>query len=163
MSSKHNLIGLQKTIGKKPEVVKLDFSKGEEYNKSIQKEIDNLIKEYQHLDIKPNHAIVKLFKYEGEMKSEGGIIVEDFDVIQTEGGQLKSRINTNPYQTRGVVLNVSSEGSGVDYYEKIIPGTVVHLMGSNFAFFKLDKTKKGQDTNGVIFVNLHAVEAIEKR
>lgn len=142
--------------------MKIDFTKGEDYNENIMKELEEMAAKYSKVVMKPNHALVKLFKYEGEMKTEGGIIVEDFDVIQSEGGQLKSRINTNPYQSRGVILNVSNENTDNTFYESIQVGTVVHIMGSNFSFFKLDKRKKGQDTNGIILINLHAVEAVEK-
>lgn len=142
--------------------MKIDYTKGEEYNENVMNELEEMAAAYSKVTMKPNHALVKLFKYEGEMKTEGGIIVEDFDVIQTEGGQLKSRINTNPYQSRGVILNVSNGDPDNSFYDSIRVGTIVHLMGSNFSFFKLDKRKKGQDTNGIILINLHAVEAVEK-
>ena len=104
--------------------------------------------------------LVKLYKYEGEATTDGGIILEDFEYMQTESGQVKARLNGNQFQLRGRVVLVGDLPDG-SFYQKIKPGVTVLTSTNKLEPFKVDRTKRGEVNNGYFLVNFSTIEAIQ--
>lgn len=138
---------------------KTDFTKEIEYNKNINTHPDFI----NNLMVKDNHVLIKLFKFEKPSTSTGGIILEDTELYQTEGGRTKARVKINPYQKRGVVVKTGFSESVSDFSKALnTPGTVVHVPTNEFKEFHIDKTKKMSDREGYFLVHLGVIEVIEK-
>lgn len=134
-----------------------DFSAAQEYNKNIY----NIDEKVESLVIKDNHVLVKLFKYDKETKSEGGILLQDTELYTTAGGQMRAKVKQNVYQKRGIVVKVGCLGDMSDYKEMLIRNTIVHLPTSDLKEFHIDKTLEIPENLGYFLVHVNVIEALE--
>ena len=143
------------------ETVKHNYDNYKEYNKNILALEGEEKEMIGRLSIRPNNVLVRLFKHEADLKTKGGIILDDYELMQTEGGQIKARVNANPYQERGVVIKASEDLPDGKFYKDLKEGTIVHLATAKLAPFKLDKSLRGESIDGFYLMNVAAIDAIE--
>ena len=136
----------------------VNYDSNKEYNQDI---LTTVPEHLMNLVIRDNFVLVRLFKYESEFKTEGGLIIEDFEFMQTEAGQVKARMATNPYQKRAVVINRGHVNMESEFYKKLMFGTIIHLSTNKLEAFKVYKDKRGEDNQGFALINVGAIEAIE--
>lgn len=135
----------------------VDFEANKEYNRTINDHSDLVT----NLAIRDNYILVRLFKYEQESLSEGGIIMEDLEGYMTEGGQARARIKATPYSRRGVIVKVGHVPYSDAWVKLLEPGAVVHLPENKLKEFHVDKSKKVDQGHGYFMVNAATIEAIE--
>jgi hypothetical protein len=135
----------------------VDYEANRKYNAEINKHpelIDRLV-------IRDNYILVRLFKYDRESISEGGIILEDTEVYSTDGGQIRARIKDTPYQRRGVIVKVGHQNSSDHWKKYLVPEAIIHLPENKLKEHHVDKTKKTDIGHGYFMINAATVEAIE--
>jgi hypothetical protein len=131
-----------------------------EYNKNINNHPEYLNK----FIVRDNHVIVRLFKYEEFAVSDGGIIIDNATEFMTDStGQIKARRDANPYQFRGVIVNVGHLGTDNPFLSKLVPGTVVRTLSNKLGNeFDTEPTTKGTQDNGYFLIHVGQICGIEQ-
>jgi hypothetical protein len=135
----------------------VDYEANKDYNQNINVHSDLIDKLY----IRDNYLLVRLFKYDKESISEGGIILEDTEVYATAQGQMRARIKDTPYQRRGVVVKKGQLNCSEKWDNLLTPGCIIHLPENKLKEHHVDKTKKTDIGHGYFMINAATVEAIE--
>lgn len=137
--------------------VEYNYEEHKEYNININEHSDLVTK----LAIRDNYILVRLFKYDKESLSEGGIILEDTELYMTHGGQARAKIKDTPYQRRGVVVNKGKLNCSEEWNLLLVPGAIIQLPENKLKEHHVDKTKKVDIGHGYFMINAATVEAIE--
>lgn len=148
-------------LDKVKEDLKKEYTKNREYNDNILSVPAYL----SNLTFKDNHALVRLYKWEKEMTSKGGIILHESEWHQTAGGQMKSRIDQTPYQKRGVIVALGNIlDSSSTFYAKLKRGMTVLLETNKLGKeFDTKPTRQGIELNGFFLVHISRITAIENK
>jgi hypothetical protein len=161
---KDNLIlPSDKIIGstKKEPIIPVN-QKNYEAEKKYNAEINNHPEIISKLKIRDNYVMLRMFKYDHDPVSEGGILVKDMQEVMTEGGRKKAEFAKNPYQMRAVIVLISDslkDDRGIAGSLKI--GDVVHIAPGNYKGFNTDKTVEVPADNGYFLVHASAIDCIE--
>ena len=102
-----------------------EIKDNEEYNKSLF-EITDYVKA---IELSGPRFLIRLFKF--PKVTESGLILPQFQQVETEGGRKKVEENKFDYTTRGVVVNISPECTD-GFKSRIKVGDIVDVT-NNFA------------------------------
>ena len=145
---------------------KIELDAREEYNYEEHKVYNEKINEHselvENLFIRDNYLLVRLFKYDTESVSEGGIILEDTELYATSQGQMRARVKQVPFQRRGIIVKVGHQNCSDSWKELLVPGNIIHIPDNKLKEYHVDKTKKVDIGHGYFMVNSAIVEAITK-
>jgi hypothetical protein len=144
---------------------KIELDQPEQYNydehRKYNTEINNHPELIDKLHIRDGYVLIRLFKYDKESKSEGGIILEDVELYETHGGQKRARIKDTPFQRRGVIVKTGVLNSSEEWKSLMIPGNIVHIPENKLKEYHLDKSKKVDIGHGYFMMNAAVIEALE--
>jgi hypothetical protein len=144
---------------------KVEIDPVTEYNYEDHRKYNEAINDHSelvtNLAIRDNYILVRLFKYDQESFSEGGIILEDTELYATAGGQARARIKQTPYQRRGIVVTKGHMNCSDYWNELLVPGAVIHLPENKLKEHHVDKSKKTDIGHGYFMINAATIEAIE--
>ena len=152
----------EEELNELPQIEKVDhkWDKYIEYNKEI-----NVHPEYiSKFTPKDNHVLIRCFKYESDETTEGGLILgNDYEWVKTDGGQMKMRTSTNPYQKRAIIVKSGYLPGDNEFYAKLIPNTIVVLSTNKLDSGKFDTepSKKGSKDLGYFLVHVGLINGIE--
>jgi hypothetical protein len=135
----------------------INYEERKEYNKNIHTHPEHVT----NLAIRDNYLLVRLYKYDQESMSEGGIILEDTEVYATHGGQMRARVKQNPYQRRGIIVKSGKLNYSEEWSDLMQPGAVIHIPDNKLKEHHVDKTKKTDIGHGYFMINAATVEAVE--
>jgi len=135
----------------------VDFEAHKEYNSNI----NNHSELVENLAIRDNYLLVRLFKYEQESLSQGGIIMEDLEAYITDGGQARAKVKNTPYSRRGVIVKAGHTPYSEEWVSLLKPGNIIHLPENKLKEFHVDKSKKVDTGHGYFMINAATIEAVE--
>ena len=140
------------------DVEEVRYSEFKAYNDNINIHHENI----DTLVMRDNYVLIRLFKFEEDTKTEGGIIVDDVQTYKTEGGQIRARTKTVPYQKRGVIVMKGLNLGNSEFEKLLVPGTIVHVPSNELRPYHLDRTKRVADISlGYFAVHVATLDAIE--
>jgi len=148
-------------IGSKPKPIEVKakaYTEEKEYNKNINVHPEII----SRLRLKDNFVMLRLFKYEQDPVSEGGIILKEMENAVTEGGRKTSNIVNNPWQNRGIVVlvaeNLKDEKGLVSTLKA---GDVIHHSAKVLYGFSVDKSIEVDNNHGYYLVHSSVIDCVE--
>lgn len=122
------------TTEKTTEYTHYKQKEAKQYNKEI-KEVPN--DKAREVTLLGKRILVKPFKFVDE--TDSGLIVPNVqNTVDDETGRRKAEESEQPFQSKGVICNISDECSD-DLKRKAEVGDIVHLAPSSFVPFQSDK------------------------
>lgn len=110
-----------------------------------------------------NRILIRLFKFEFDTTTEGGLIIPKFKKYETDGGRLASKIEEIKWQPRGVVVKLGddmTEGDRNRYKVGDIVWIPLSSMMSGTEFFE-ERDTPAASFNGYILLNPGTIQFIE--
>ena len=166
ISPSNEIIGKNKEINPVTDFnQKIELEPAEETNYEANAAYNANINEHSdlvtNLAIRDNYVLVRLFKYDQDSISAGGIILEDIETYATAQGQVKAKIRDIQYQRRGVVVKSGHMACSEDWAKLLQPGAIIHIPDNKLKEHHVDKRMKTDNKHGYFMINIATIEAVE--
>ncbi len=151
-----------KIIGSNPKTVEVK-AKSYDEEKAYNADINHHSEIISRLRLKDNYVMIRMFKYEQDPISAGGIILKDMENAVTEGGRKTANLVNNPWQSRGIVVLLADnlkEDKG--FAGSIKVGDIVHHSAKALYGFHLDKSVEVDNTHGYFLVHVSVIDCVEQ-
>lgn len=154
--------------GSKPEAKEAVEKRSDSFNVKEHEQFNRNIfshpKYVENFVPRDNHVLVRLLKLTENKTSDGGLILEDYEFMETAGGQMKSRISQNPYQSRGIVVKCGHLNEPNEFQKEIQEvGKVIRIQSPRLGpEFDLEPQKKGLRAKGYYLIHVGIIIGIEK-
>lgn len=144
---------------------KIELDPAEETNYAANAEYNSKINDHSelvtNLAIRDNYVLVRLFKYDQESISTGGIILEDIETYTTAQGQMKAKVRDISYQRRGIIVKAGHMMCSAEWSDLLKPGAIVHIPDNKLKEHHVDKRMKTDNKHGYFMINIATIEAVE--